>query len=516
MEIEKLIKKDEITNLSNIDFQNVDIDGMSFDSRNPGENKIFFASYGANSDGNEYINKAVENNYKIIVTDKEIDDLKNTYNVDFDLIKNNNVSLLKVNEVNEYLALVCERFYDFPAKELKLVGVTGTNGKTTTTSLIHECLKAFGKKTGLVGTMEIHYDDEIEASKNTTPDTPKLQSVYRHMLEKNCEYNVMEVSSHSLALKRICDEEFEVGVYTNLTEDHLDYHKTMENYRDAKLLLFKKSKNCVINMDTEYSDFYINSIIEMNKNILIYGIDKENNLKLDEKIKKYKTNKFLIASNVNVDITGSAFKCTYFNDGKEISTDIKVKTPGEFSVYNALSAVGTLLELGFDLEEIKNVLVTLPGITGRFQTFTSKDGFGVAVDYAHTPDGLLNILQTAKSFVKGNIITVFGCGGDRDKLKRPIMGRIVMELSDIAIVTSDNPRTEDPEQILVDIEAGMKEFDKEYIKICDRYEATKKAIELAKPGDFVIIAGKGHEDYQIIGKEKIHFSDIENVQNLLK
>lgn len=518
MKIENLIKENEIELLSDTKLSDIDIDinEVSFDSRHEGNNSIFFAAYGANSDANEYINKACQNNYKIVVTDKTKDELINKYDVDFNYINDNKICLVKVNEVNEALALTAERLHDFPAKELKFVGVTGTNGKTTTTSLIFECLQAFGKKSGLIGTMEIHYDDEVETSKNTTPDTPSLQKVYRHMLEKGCEYNVMEISSHSLSLKRICDEEFEVGVYTNLTEDHLDYHKTMENYRDAKFILFTKSKKCVLNLDTEYSNFYIDGCLKLNKETMLYGICDDPNSKIEELNKKYNGSKFILASNVNVDITGSEFLATYYNEGKVEQTTIKVRTPGMFSVYNALSATGTLLSLGFNLEDIKNVLVTLPGITGRFQTFTSPKGFGVAVDYAHTPDGLVNILNTAKSFVKGRIITVFGCGGDRDKLKRPIMGRIVMELSDVAIVTSDNPRTEDPEMIIEDIEVGMKEFNKEYIKISDRYEATKKAIEIAKEGDFVILAGKGHEDYQIIGKEKIHFSDIENVEKLIK
>ena len=403
------------------------------------------------------------------------------------------------------------------ARGKNIITITGTNGKTTTTSLIYECIKAFNIKCGLVGTMEIHYDDEVETSKNTTPDAPKLQSIYRKMVDKGCKYNVMEVSSHSLSLKRVFDEVFEVGVYTNLTEDHLDFHKTMENYRDAKLIMFKKSKNCVLNLDTEYSDFYINSVMNLKKDMLLYGIcDGDIETKKKELEEKYPNANLLIATDVNIDISGSAFKANYIKEGRMISTDIKVRTPGNFSVYNAMSAIGTLLTLGFELEKIKDVLNTLPGITGRFQTFMSPKGFGVAVDYAHTPDGLVNILNTAKAFVKGKIITVFGCGGDRDKLKRPIMGRIVMELSDIAIVTSDNPRTEDPEMIIDDIEVGMKEFDKDYFRIADRYEATKKAISLANEGDFVILAGKGHEDYQIIGKEKIHFSDIENVQNLIK
>lgn len=533
MNIREIIKVNEFESLSDIKlesnaFDNFEVKSISYDSRNEGDSAIFFAAYGAGSDGNEYIDKAVLNNYKIIVTDKTKEELEERYNVNFESVRENDATIIKVDEVNEMLALASERFYNFPANDLKLIGVTGTNGKTTTTSLIFNTLRAFNEVSGLIGTMEIHYDDEVEVSKNTTPDAPKLQSVYRKMLDKNCKYNVMEVSSHSLALKRVWDEVFEVGVYTNLTEDHLDYHLNMENYRDSKLLLFNKSKNCALNLDTEYSNFYIEKVLDMNKNTLLYGIYDEittSKESFDEYLKelndKYslenkKDVEFLIATDLNIDITGSKFKVIYVKNDQRKECDVNVKTPGRFSVYNALSSIGTLILLGYEIEKVVEVIKTLPGITGRFQTFMSSKGYGVAVDYAHSPDGLLNILNTAKSFVKGKIITVFGCGGDRDKLKRPIMGRIVMELSDIAIVTSDNPRTEDPEAIIDDIEVGMKEFNKEYLRIADRYEATKKAIEMANSGDFVIIAGKGHEDYQIIGKEKIHFSDIENVQELIK
>lgn len=500
---------------SETSLMNFEVLGLSYDSRVEGENKIFCATYGAGSDANEYLNKAVDNNYKVLVSDQSLEDLISKYQLDKKLFEDNNAVLIKVEDVNEMLATFAERLNDFPSKSIKLVGVTGTNGKTTTTMLIHNTLKELGHKCGLIGTMEIHYDDEVETSKNTTPDAVKLQEVYKKMKDKGCEYNVMEVSSHSLSLKRVCHEEFEVGVYTNLTEDHLDFHGSMENYRDAKLILFEKAKKCVLNADTEYSDFYIRKCINMHKEVMLYTIDEDFWNRENTFEDNYGSINCLVASNLDISIMGSEFDVTYKNGNSLQKERVKVRTPGVFSVYNALSTIGSLLELGYDLKEILDVLKTQPGITGRFQTFASKKGFGVAVDYAHTPDGLVNILNTAKSFVKGRIITVFGCGGDRDKLKRPIMGKIVMELSDVTIVTSDNPRTEDPEKIIEDIEVGMKDLGKDYLKISDRYEATKKAIELAEEGDFVIIAGKGHEDYQIIGKEKVHFSDIENVEKLI-
>lgn len=513
----EIAKKDEYEILIGSEslLEKFEVFGLSYDSRIEGTDKIFCATYGAGSDANEYLNKAVENNYKILASDQSLEELEEKYKLDKSLIENRNAVLIKVDDINEKLALFSERLNDFPSKKIKLVGVTGTNGKTTTTMLIHNTLKQLGHKCGLIGTMEIHYDDEIETSKNTTPDAVKLQEVYKKMVQKGCEYNVMEVSSHSLALKRVCHEEFEVGVYTNLTEDHLDFHGSMENYRDAKLILFEKAKKCVLNADTEYSDFYIRKCINMNKEVMLYTIDEDFWNRVNTFEDNYGSVNCLVASNLDISIMGSEFDVTYKNGNSLQKERVKVRTPGVFSVYNALSTIGSLLELGYDLKEILDVLKTQPGITGRFQTFASKKGFGVAVDYAHTPDGLVNILNTAKSFVKGRIITVFGCGGDRDKLKRPIMGKIVMELSDVTIVTSDNPRTEDPEKIIEDIEVGMKDLGKDYLKISDRYEATKKAIELAEEGDFVIIAGKGHEDYQIIGKEKIHFSDIENVTNLI-
>ncbi len=464
----------------------LEIDCVEYDTRRLSGHSVYVPLIMGKIDGHDYIAQAIEKKAELIFVSKD------TVELSEDSV------FLKVLDTNKTLSQLAMNFYHHPTNALKLIGVTGTNGKTTTTFLIERCLKYFKKNTGLIGTVETHIKEESFPSSNTTPFATDLQRILSKMVEAGVEYVPIEVSSHALTLERVCGCEFEIGVFTNLTQDHMDFHKTFEEYRDAKLKLLLSSKNAIVNSDTEVSSYYIEELKKKTHiDIFTYGIHHEADV---------------LAKNISIDITGSKFDVVY----KEEVERFEVVTPGEFSVYNTLSTISTLIVLGYTLGEIREALSSQKGVSGRFETFVSKNGFCVVVDYAHTPDGLLNVLKTANEFAKGRVITVFGCGGDRDRSKRPKMGRIAGEYSNIVVLTSDNPRTEDPELIMDEIEVGLKETNVEYIRIENRYEAIKYAMQHAKKDDVVMVAGKGHEDYQILNTGKIHFSDIENVKKLIE
>lgn len=408
------------------------------------------------------------------------------------------VTLLVVPDTRAAMEIVTPYFYDYPGKRLRMIGVTGTNGKTTTTNIIRLILRKAGHKVGLIGTINIMIEDEETVSHNTTPDVVDLQKTLYAMVCAGCDYCVMEVSSHALALKRVAGIEYDCAVLTNVTQDHLDFHKTMENYRDAKSLLFehltdgaKPNKNAVFNMDDASS-----TIIKARTKAKswTYGKGRENDI--------YPLSFTVAPKHMQLALATPAGEM-----------DLELKITGEFNVYNVMSAVGAMLAEGISKEIIISVLDGFDGVPGRFQLVEAGQPYTVIVDYAHTPDGLENVLNTARCITRGKLWVVFGCGGDRDNKKRPIMGGLALKLADKVVVTSDNPRTEDPELIIDEIFTALQNVpaDKEVFRLSDRREAIHFALAKATAEDVILIAGKGHENYQILKDRTIHFDDKEVV-----
>ena len=455
-----------------------EIKKVEYDSRKVSENDAFLCITGFKTDGHKYALNAVKSGASVIFCEKEIEGI------------DENVTVIKFENTRKALAHIAAEFYGRPSERMNVVGVTGTNGKTTTTFLIKSVLDKIGHKTGIIGTIENRIGDEIIPTERTTPESLELQELFKRMADEGCKDVVMEVSSHALDLHRVDEIRYNIGIFTNLTQDHLDYHITMENYKIAKSLLFERCLSSVINIDDEAGDFMVS---KSKGRVITFAIDKKADLQ---------------AENIHISADGVKFTLDY--EGKEYP--VSLNTPGKFSIYNALGAIGACILMGIDMNTIIEGLSENKGVSGRFQTVRSKRGFNAIVDYAHTPDGLENILKTAKEFVKGRIITVFGCGGDRDRTKRPIMGEIAGIYSDYCVITSDNPRTEDPTRILDDVEPGTKKSGCEYIKIVDRREAINYAVKMAKEGDVVVVAGKGHENYQIFADKTIHFDDVEEVR----
>ena len=408
------------------------------------------------------------------------------------------VQVIYVKDTRKAIAEIACAFYGDPSSKFSLVGITGTNGKTTTTYLIKSILEAAGKRVGIIGTNENIIGDKILLTKSTTPTTPnalELQQLFNEMVYNGAEYVVMEVSSHALELERVHGCRFSVGVFTNLTQDHLDFHKTMENYFKAKAKLFDISDKGVVNYDDEHG----RRLYETGgcDDVIRVGLGEECDLR---------------AENISISSRGSEFDLIYKGERCHASVQI----PGRFSVYNAVCAAGAAMQLGIDMYTIIKGLKKAVGVVGRVEVVPTDTDYTVIIDYAHTPDGLENIINCVKGFAEGRTITLFGCGGDRDSAKRPIMGEIAGRLSDFSIITSDNPRTEDPEKIVREIEEGMKKTDGKYTVITDRREAIAYALDNAKAGDVIILAGKGQETYQIIGKEKHDFDERIEVYRHLK
>ena len=473
--------------------QNVSIQDITADSRAVKPNSLFIALDGATVDGHNYIDKAVDAGAVAVIVSKPV-----TVPAD--------VCVITVSDTRQAMMVCVPYFFDYPANRMRMVGVTGTNGKTTTTHMIRHILKAQGFKVGVIGTVHIMIGDTSYPIHNTTPDVVDLQHILHQMVQENVEYCVMEVSSHALALGRVSGVEFDTAVFTNLTQDHLDFHKTFENYLAAKCKLFeqvsapnqvKDNKGAVINIDDSYGYPVMEKTTAPTITYSTLGKSTLN------------------ASDVHMSTKNSQYTVNY----KGESYPVSMNTTGLFNVYNTLAAIGACLQEGISMEAIDTALKTFSSVPGRFELIEEGQDFAVVVDYAHTPDGLQNILETAKAIKENRIIIVFGCGGDRDATKRPIMGRIAAEYGDKIYVTSDNPRTEDPVQIVKDVEVGVKEALREgtsYEVIVDRREAINHAIHDAKAGDIVIIAGKGHENYQILKNETIHFDDREEARKALK
>ena len=462
---------------------NVLVDAVEFDSRKVKQNTLFVAQKGLVFDGHQFIDKAIELGAVVVVCE----DLPSNLN--------KNITYIQVEDANEALAIIASNFYDNPSSKLKLVGVTGTNGKTTIASLLYALFQKAGYKTGLLSTVKILVDTKFYEATHTTPNSVLINHYLNEMVEAGVDYCFMEVSSHGIHQKRTAGLKFVGGIFTNLTHDHLDYHKTFQEYRDVKKIFFDelpKTAFALVNAD--------------DKNGLV--------MLQNSKAKKY-TYALKTMADFKAKIIENQFSGLLLNiNGNEVWA----KLIGSFNAYNLLAVYATANLLGLETNETLTLLSELESVNGRFQHFISKEGITAVVDYAHTPDALKNVLETINDIKTGNeqIITVVGCGGNRDKAKRPIMGRIASQLSTQVIFTSDNPRDEDPQTILNEIESGVAPQNfKKTISILDREQAIKTATKLAKVGDIILIAGKGHETYQEVKGVRSHFDDYEKIMKLL-
>ena len=460
-----------------------EISKVQYDSRKVEEGDMFVCLSGFEVDGHDYAQNAIKSGATTIICEKDID----LSDIDRE------VTVIKVEEGRKVLAMMSANFYNHPTKKLKLIGVTGTNGKTTSVYILKSILEKAGKKVGLVGTIANYIGSKKIDSERTTPESLELQGLFSQMVEEGCEYCVMEVSSHSLELDRVYGCEFEVGIFTNLTRDHIDFHKTFDNYYNAKYKLFQRSKNCIINVDDNYGYRIINDLKEHNsdKNIVTYSLKEESNLRATDIMLEEQDIVFNVREN-----------------------KYKFVLPGEYNIYNALGCIGTAEVLGINEESIKSGLmeVIVPGRCERI-SYKYDIPYEIIIDFAHTPDGMKNILETLRKFTKKRLIAVYGSGGDRDKIKRAELGRVGTEIADLVIFTSDNPRHEDPMDIIKEMVFGNVKTN--YLAIPDRVEAIKLALEMAEEGDVVTLVGKGHETYQINPEGKVHFDEREVVDEIL-
>ena len=478
MNLSELLKEIEIKQVHGS--VQVGITGIAFDSRAVKPGNLFVCISGFQTDGHRFAPDAVEKGAAAIVVEQDLHEL--------------GITCIVVENTRRALAQISAAFYQHPDRRFCLIGITGTNGKTTTTYLVKSVLEAMGKKVGLIGTNQNMIGTEIIPSKHTTPDSLELMRLFARMADKGVDYVVMEVSSHSLALDRVTACRFDVGAFTNITQDHLDFHKTMDEYLAAKAILFQISKVGAVNADDKGAEYLMRHA--SCEKMLTYGIDAACDLQ---------------ASQVELNENGVFFTLTY--EGKSYPVELGI--PGKFSVYNAMTALSCLAAAGIPMEQAVAGLKVARGVKGRIEVVETGRDFGVIIDYAHTPDGLKNVIQTIRGFAKRRIITVFGCGGDRDKTKRPKMGKIASEMSDFSVLTSDNPRTEDPEAIIEDVLVGVKEGGGKYIVIPNRFEAIEYALDHAEKDDIILLAGKGHETYQVLADRTIAFDEREIVRKLL-
>ena len=452
----------------------IEISGLTYDSRTVGEGYCFFAVAGTAVDGHNFIAKAVEGGAKAVICQyipEEVADLDCTFIV--------------VEDTNGAMGVMASNFYGNPSHELKVVGVTGTNGKTTIATLLYDLVQSMGYKAGLISTVVYKVGAREIVSTHTTPDAIRLNAMMREMIDEGCEYCFMECSSHAIVQQRIGGLRFVGGLFTNITHEHLDYHKTFAEYIRAKKSFFDalpKEAFALVNAD------------DRNGEVMLQNT---------------KASRYTLSLQRMADFRAKVIEM--MTEGMELRIDNKevwVQFLGRFNAYNLLTVYGAAVLLGFEKEEVLAHLSMLLPVSGRFETVVAQDGTTAVVDFAHTPDALENIINTIDELRHAGqrLIVVCGCGGDRDRTKRPVMGGMAAKRADIAIFTSDNPRTEDPEQILREMEEGV-EVGNKYLKICDRHEAIKTAVMLAEPRDIILLAGKGHEDYQIVGTEKLPFND---------
>lgn len=460
---------------------NIEISNIDSNSRNIKENGLFVAIKGFDTDGHNYIKEAIKKGAVAVIA---------SIDADKKIIKEimDKVTVILAPDTRFALAICACNFYNHPSSKFKLVGITGTKGKTTTSFMVKRILEKAGKKVGLIGTIATYIGDEkLEDSDRTTPESIKLQQIFSKMAREKCEVVVMEVSSQSLKLNRVAGCDFDIGVFTNFSEDHISAkeHPDMKDYFESKLKLLDMCKTCFVNAD----DLQTSKIPKLlpEKNISTYGIDNYCNL---------------LAKDITVTNSFVDYKVKIGTRNERIKIDI----PGRFSVYNSLAAIAITTKLGCGAEEIKSAVLDLK-VPGRSELVENKKELTIMIDYAHSPESLANILSAVKSYTKGRVISLFGCGGDRDTTKRPLMGEISGKIADFTIITSDNPRTEEPEKIVNQIEEGIKKTKGKYTCIVDRIEAIKYAIKMANKNDIIVLAGKGHEPYQEINGVKHPFDE---------
>ena len=453
-----------------------EITEICYDSRKVTGGSLFVAISGFAADGNRFIPMAMEKGAAVVVTAK-----RPQQPVPYVLVESDRLALAKIS---------CN-FYHHPAKAMTMIGITGTNGKTSSTLLLKQVLEqVLGVKVGLVGTMANLIGEEVIPTERTTPESLELQQLFARMQAAGCSHVVMEVSSHALALERVGGIHFDVAAFTNLTEDHLDFHKTMDEYCAAKAQLFCRCDRAVVNRDDAYAERILEAAECPVLTTSVHGMAD------------------LRAEKVQLHAEGVEFTALTAQEQAKVSLPI----PGRFTVANALTVLGIARQLGISLTDCAEALAKCQGVKGRVEVVpTPGKPYSILIDYAHTPDGLENVLRSVRDFCKGRLICVFGCGGDRDPMKRPIMGSIGVRLSDLAVVTSDNPRTEDPMAIIEDILKGINPEDGEYIVIEDRRKAIQYAMDIGKKDDIIVLAGKGHETYQDIGGHKYHLDEREEV-----
>ena len=459
--------------------EDVEVNELRYNSRKVEKGDVFCCVVGTFADGHKYAAQAVEAGAAALVVERQLD-----LDVPQVLVENTRIAM----------AEMAAAYYGNPADEMVMVGITGTNGKTSTSYMLKSIAERMGKKVGLIGTIRNMIGDIIIDTERTTPESVDLQRILRQMKDENVDVVIMEVSSHSLDQKRVHGISYDVGCFTNLTQDHLDYHKTFENYFAAKKLMFAQCEKAVINLDDSYA---ADMVAGVDIPMLTVGVREQADV---------------TASEIDITTRGVQFDFNYRN----VTSRFNVPIPGLFSVFNAMSAAGIALTLGWTLDSIKYGLEHMVSVSGRLEPLpTGKNEFTVLLDYAHTPDALENLLKTVRGFATGRVVTLFGCGGDRDHAKRPIMGEIAGRFSDFAIVTSDNPRSEDPMEIIANVEDGVKKSGCEYVVIENRRDAIEYALKNANTNDVIILAGKGHENYQEINGGKQPFDEKEIVAEIL-
>ncbi|MBU5595395.1 UDP-N-acetylmuramoyl-L-alanyl-D-glutamate--2,6-diaminopimelate ligase [Amphibacillus sp. MSJ-3] len=466
--------------------QNPKITGLQVDSRKVKPGDLFICISGYTVDGHDFVDQAIENGAVAILAEKDIN--------------RDDLPILYVKDTNQALSFLANYFYDFPSNKLHLIGVTGTNGKTSITYLLDEIFRFNQDKTALIGTIQMKIADQVYPIANTTPEASFLQKSFKQMVDQEIDHCMMEVSSHALELGRVNGCDFDMAIYTNLSQDHLDFHQTMDDYLKAKTRLFhqlgnkydsKQPKYAIINRDDVYYSHFEQAT---SQRVVTYGINHEADF---------------LAKNIKLTANGTSFILQTMDDQLEITTPLI----GKFNVYNMLAAIAAANLSGVPLTNIKSALEQSKGVRGRFEAVKGTHDFGVIIDFAHTPDSLENVLTTIRSFAQGKVYLVVGCGGDRDRSKRPLMAEIGEKYADCTILTSDNPRSEDPLAIIADMEEGMT-TDRYFIEV-NRAKAIHQAIQLANKNDIVLIAGKGHETTQIIGNEKFPFDDYQVAQQAI-
>lgn len=475
MKLSEILKGIKVKNT----YEDCEITNVTQDSRMIEEGCLFVCIKGGTFDGHSAAREALEKGAVAVLVQ-----------VDLGLDRQ-----ILTDDTRAVYSNICANFFGNPADKLKLIGITGTNGKTTTTFLMKQILESAGKKTGLIGTVQNMVGDEVYPAKFTTPDPYELQKLFSLMVKAGCEYCVMEVSSQALAQGRVNGLEFEIAAFSNLTQDHLDYHKTFENYFEAKRILFKHCKTAVTNADDPNG---LKIVSNLPCKVFTYAVN---------------TNEAdFVAKNVKFRSNGVEYDLVCEEIGR-----VHCPIPGRFSVYNSLCAASVAITLGIDFGTVLDAVSKSSGVKGRIEVVpTPGTDYTVIIDYAHSPDGLENIITSLKEIAKGRVVTVFGCGGDRDKTKRPKMGKIAAELSDYCVVTSDNPRSENPSMIIKDILEGMKGVSTPYTVVENRKEAIRWAMENARKDDIILLAGKGHETYQILPTGTIHFDEREAVAEILE